>query len=165
MDILTAFANINTLIFDVDGVLTNGNVLITEQGHLLRAMNVRDGYAIRHALQAGLHIAIITGGNSDGVTKRLQMLGITDIYANVRHKPDAFEELVLTYNLNKNQILYMGDDLPDWEVMRQVAMPVCPADAVPEIKSISKYISPYTGGNGCVRDVIEKTLKLKGLWA
>lgn len=164
MDILAAFTNINTLIFDVDGVLTNGNLLITAQGQLLRTMNVRDGYAIRHALQAGLHIAIITGGNSDGVTKRLQMLGITDIYANAHHKPDAFEELVLTYNLNKNQILYMGDDLPDWEVMRQVGMPVCPADAAPEIKSICKYVSPYAGGNGCVRDIIEKILKLRGLW-
>lgn len=164
MDILAAFTHIDTLIFDIDGVLTNSHVLITEQGHLLRSMSVRDGYAMRQALDAGLHIAIITGGNSEGVTKRLKGLGITDIYANVRHKPDAFDELVLTYNLNKNNVLYMGDDVPDLEVMQQVGLPTCPADAVPEIQSICKYISPYKGGDGCARDVIEKILKLKGKW-
>lgn len=164
MNILAQFSQISTLILDVDGVLTNSQVLITEQGHLLRSMSVRDGYAIACAIKAGLHIAIITGGKSEGTTQRLKNLGITDIYTNARYKPDAFDELVLTYNLNKENILYMGDDIPDIAVMQQVGLPTCPTDATPEVKAICKYISPYKGGEGCVRDVIEKILKLKNQW-
>ena len=119
---------------------------------------------MKAALEAGLKIAIITGGKSEGVVGRLKGLGIVDIYTNCRIKTDAFEELLLTYQLDKSQILYMGDDVPDLEVMQQVALPACPADACPEIKSICKYISPYKGGEGCVRDVIEKILKLNGRW-
>ncbi len=164
MNLLASFKDIKTIILDVDGVLTNNQLLITEQGHLLRSMNVKDGYAMRIAMEVGLKIAIITGGKSEGVVGRLKGLGIVDIYTNCRIKTDAFEELLLTYQLDKSQILYMGDDVPDLEVMQQVALPACPADACPEIKSICKYISPYKGGEGCVRDVIEKILKLNGRW-
>lgn len=164
MNLLASFKDIKTIILDVDGVLTNNQLLITEQGHLLRSMNVKDGYAMRIAMEVGLKIAIITGGKSEGVVGRLKGLGIVDIYTNCHIKTDAFEELLLTYQLDKSQILYMGDDVPDLEVMQQVALPACPADACPEIKSICKYISPYKGGEGCVRDVIEKILKLNGRW-
>lgn len=164
MNLLASFKDIKTIILDVDGVLTNNQLLITEQGHLLRSMNVKDGYAMRIAMEVGLKIAIITGGKSEGVVARLKGLGIVDIYTNCRIKTDAFEELLLTYQLDKSQILYMGDDVPDLEVMQQVALPACPADACPEIKNICKYISPYKGGEGCVRDVIEKILKLNGRW-
>jgi len=165
MNLLSKFRDIDTLIFDVDGVFTNSNLLITETGELLRTMNTRDGYAVKKALEAGLKVAIITGGSSKGVTSRLQGLGVVDIYAGIQHKIDAFDEFILTYDVQKSQILYMGDDLPDQEVMMQVGMPVCPADAVPEIKAVSKYVSPLKGGYGCVRDVIEKVLKLRGQWA
>lgn len=164
MNLLSKFRDIDTLIFDVDGVFTNSNLLITESGQLLRTMNTRDGYAVKKAIESGLRIAIITGGNSKGVVSRLQGLGVVDIYSGIRHKVEAFDEYLLTYDLHKSQVLYMGDDLPDQEVMLQVGMPVCPADAVPEIKAISKYVSPLEGGHGCVRDVIEKVLKLKKLW-
>ena len=165
MNLLSKFRDIDTLIFDVDGVFTNSNLLITETGELLRTMNTRDGYAVKKALEAGLRVAIITGGSSKGVTSRLQGLGVVDIYAGIQHKIDAFDEYILTYDLQKSQILYMGDDLPDQEVMMQVGMPVCPVDAVPEIKAVSKYVSPLKGGYGCVRDVIEKVLKLRGQWS
>lgn len=155
---------ITTLIFDVDGVFTNSQLLITEKGELLRSMNARDGYAVRCALQAGLHIAIITGGKSEGVKKRLQGLGIVDIYYGIQYKPDALEEYVLTYDVDLSTTLYMGDDMPDYEVMQKVGVPCCPADAAPEIMSLCQYVSPFKGGEGCVRDIIEKVLKLKGQW-
>ena len=161
---LANFKNLEALIFDVDGVLTNSCLLITEEGHLLRSMNTRDGYALRKAIVSGYKIAIITGGNSKGVVERLKGLGIVDIYSGIRDKPDALEEYVLTYDLNKKNILYMGDDMPDYEVMQQVGFPVCPANAAPEIMRLSKYVSPFNGGEGCVRDVLEKVLKLKGDW-
>ncbi len=164
MNLLSKFRDIDTLIFDVDGVFTNSNLLITESGQLLRTMNTRDGYAVKKAIESGIRIAIITGGNSKGVISRLQGLGVVDIYSGMQHKVEAFDEYLLTYDLRKSQVLYMGDDLPDQEVMLQVGMPVCPADAVPEIKAISKYVSPLEGGHGCVRDVIEKVLKLRKLW-
>lgn len=162
MNTLTLFKQITTLIFDVDGVLTDGTILITEKGELLRTMNVQDGFAIKQAIAAGLHIAIITGGRSKGVIKRLQGLGIVDIYAGAINKLDVFEEFILTYDLEPHKILYMGDDLPDYEVLQTVGLATCPADAVPEIQEIAQYISPHKGGQGCVRDVIQKVLKLHG---
>lgn len=161
---LSGFKDISTLVFDVDGVLTDSNLLVTEEGHLLRKMNVRDGYAIRKAVDSGLRVAIITGGKSEGVIKRLKGLGVTDIYAGIQRKMEAFESLLDKYSIDLADVLYMGDDIPDYKVMRQVSMPVCPRNAAPEILAISQYISPYNGGSGCVRDVIEKVLKLNGKW-
>ncbi len=164
MNNLEQFANIRTFIFDVDGVMTNSDLLITEDGKLLRKMSVRDGYAIKQALKQRYRVAVITGGKSEGVRERLFNLGITDIYYGIDDKLDAFEEFVSIYEIDPEQILYMGDDLPDYQVMRRVGIPTCPQDACPEIKRLSKYISPYDGGNGCVRDVIEKVLRIRGDW-
>lgn len=162
--ILSKFKEIDTLIFDVDGVLTNSEILVLEDGHLLRKMSTRDGYALKKAVKQGLRVAIITGGRSKGVVLRLEGLGIKDIFYRIDNKLETFEDYVFEYQLNPETILYMGDDLPDYEVMKRVGLPVCPIDAATEIKALSKYISPLKGGEGCVRDVIEKVLKLKGLW-
>ena len=164
MNQLEKFRDIRTFIFDVDGVLTNNEVLILEGGELLRKMNVRDGYAIKQAVLNGYRIGIITGGKSEGVRKRLEGLGVTDIFSGVSDKIDAYESFIHEYDLNPELILYMGDDLPDYPVMRKVGLPTCPVNAAPEIFEIAKYVSPYAGGEGCVRDVIEKVLKLHNKW-
>ena len=160
MNYLEEFRNIKTFIFDVDGVLTNSQLIILENGRLLRQMSTRDGYAIKEAIKYGFKVFIITGGKSTGVAQRLKNLGVTFVYSGIEDKMDAFEEILDAYEIDKDEILYMGDDLPDYEVMRQVAIPCCPADAAVEIKQLSRYISPMKGGEGCVRDVIEKVLKL-----
>ena len=164
MNHLEIFSSIHTFIFDVDGVLTNNEVLITEKGELLRKMNVRDGMAIKMAIEKGFKIAVITGGRSEGVTKRLEALGIKDIYSGISDKLEAFEEFVTQYELDPLGILYMGDDLPDYPVMRRVGLATCPKNAAPELFPITNYVSPYNGGEGCVRDVIEKVMRLQGNW-
>jgi len=164
MNFLEKFNDIETIILDVDGVLTNGELLITEEGKLLRKMNVKDGLAMKLAMNAGIKVCIITGGNSNGVIDRLKALGIVDIYSGIRDKIEAYDELVDIYELDEDKILYMGDDLPDYPVMRRVGLPCCPADACNEVIDVSYYVSPKNGGEGCVRDVIEKILKLKGVW-
>lgn len=166
MNQLEKFNDVDTFIFDVDGVFTDSNVMVLESGKLLRRMNTRDGYAVKMALAAGYRIAIITGGKSEGVKIRLANLGIpaTDIYLGVSDKLEKYEEIIHTYDLEEENIMYMGDDLPDYPVMRRVGFPVCPADACPEIRQLAQYISPLDGGGGCVRDVIERTLKIAGKW-
>ncbi len=164
MNQLEKFGEIHTFIFDVDGVLTNNEILITENGELLRKMNVRDGYALKRAAQQGYHICIITGGRSEGVRKRLEGLGITEIFLNRSEKLEAYEEYISEYDLDPQGILYMGDDIPDYPVMRRVGLPTCPRNAIPEILEIAEYISPFDGGEGCARDVIEKVLRLQGKW-
>jgi 3-deoxy-D-manno-octulosonate 8-phosphate phosphatase (KDO 8-P phosphatase) len=164
MNHLEIFSTIHTFIFDVDGVLTNNEVLITEKGELLRKMNVRDGMAIKMAIEKGFKIAVITGGRSEGVIKRLEALGIKDIYSGISDKLEAFEEFVTKYELDPLGILYMGDDLPDYPVMRRVGLATCPKNAAPELFPITNYVSPYNGGEGCVRDVIEKVMRLQGNW-
>lgn len=156
--------HINCFIFDVDGVLTDGSVTLFPNGDQVRTMNVKDGYAIKLALKAGYRVAIITGGNSESVRSRMKNLGVKDIYLACHDKKDAFEELMHMYDLKKEDILYMGDDMPDYEVMQMAGLASCPNDAVPEIKKLSHYISYKDGGKGCVRDVIEQTLKLHGKW-
>lgn len=164
MNQLEAFGEIDTFIFDVDGVFTDSSLLITETGQLLRTMSTRDGYAIKRAAKLGYRLAVITGGNCPGTIKRLKGLGITDVYANVADKLAVYREYKLRNRLPAERILFMGDDLPDYTVMQKVSLACCPADAVPEIKEISDYISPFTGGHGCVRDVIEKVLRIRGQW-
>ncbi len=164
MNHLESFRTIKTFIFDVDGVLTNSDLIVLESGKLLRKMNTRDGYALKRAVQKGYTVCIITGGKSEGVTERLKGLGIKHIYAGISDKLEALDEFVYTYDIDLGTTLYMGDDLPDYEVMRRVGLPVCPSDAAHEIKAISNYISPIAGGGGCARDVIEKVLKLNGDW-
>ncbi len=157
-------STITTLIFDVDGVLTNGIVTITSDGQLLRQMNIKDGYALKAAANAGLRICIISGGKNEGVKTRLKNLGITDVYLGVDDKVEVYNQLIDMYQLQSQEILYMGDDIPDYPVMKLVGFPCCPNDAVPEIKEASKYISNKKGGEGCVRDVIEQILKVKKKW-
>jgi 3-deoxy-D-manno-octulosonate 8-phosphate phosphatase (KDO 8-P phosphatase) len=158
------FAPIRHFIFDIDGVLTDGNLLISGDGTLLRTMNIRDGYALQLAIRKGFSVSIISGATGQGIEKRLNGLGITDIHLGIRNKVSTLEEVCAISNLNLSSTLYMGDDMPDFAVMKQVALPCCPADACKEILSISKYISPFPGGKGCVRDVIEKVLTLNQCW-
>jgi 3-deoxy-D-manno-octulosonate 8-phosphate phosphatase (KDO 8-P phosphatase) len=156
--------NINTLIFDVDGVLTNGMVTIMPDGELIRHMNIKDGYALKTAVNKGFTICIISGGTNEGVRTRLANLGIKDIYLGAHDKIQQYNELVQKYNLQPENVLYMGDDIPDYPVMKLVGLSCCPNDAAPEIQKIAKYISDKKGGEGCVRDVIEQVLKVQGKW-
>lgn len=155
---------INTFIFDVDGVLTDGTVAITTDGQMLRTMNIKDGFALKTAISAGFNVCIISGGSNEGVRKRLSGLGITDIYLGAHNKIEQLNEYMDNKGIITQQILYMGDDIPDYPVMKLVALPCCPQDAVPEIKAVSKYISHKNGGKGAVRDVIEQVLKVQDKW-
>lgn len=155
---------INTLIFDVDGVLTNGMVTIMPDGELIRHMNIKDGYALKAAVDKGLNVCIISGGKNEGVRTRLANLGIKDIFLGAHDKIKQYNELVKKYDLKPENILYMGDDIPDYPVMELVGLPSCPNDAAPEIQEISKYISYKKGGEGCVRDIIEQILRVQGKW-
>ncbi|WP_435415217.1 KdsC family phosphatase [Polaribacter aestuariivivens] len=155
---------INTFIFDVDGVLTNGTLTIMPDGELVRHMNVKDGYAMKTALNKGFRVCIISGGTNEGVRKRLAALGIEDIYLGAHNKIEQYELLVKKYNLQSENVLYMGDDIPDYPVMKLVGVSACPNDAVREIQQVSKYISDKKGGEGCVRDVIEQVLRVHNKW-
>ena len=156
--------DITTFIFDVDGVFTDGSLLVTSEGELLRKMNVKDGYALKVALKKGYNVCIITGGTNEGVRIRLKALGVTDIYMGAHYKMDALEEYIGINHIEPENILYMGDDIPDIPPMKVVALATCPQNAVAEVKSVSQYISHINGGNGCVRDVIEQVLKVRGDW-
>ncbi len=164
MNYLESFRDIHTFMFDVDGVLTDSSVLVLEDGKLLRKMSIRDGYALKLAVQRGYRVAIITGGKSEGVRIRLENLGITDIYTGISNKLEVFEEYIHAYDLDPQGILYMGDDLPDYPVMRKVGLPACPKNAAPELFQLAAYVSPFGGGEGCARDVIEKVLRLHDKW-
>ena len=155
---------ITTFLFDVDGVLTDGTIALTTSGDMLRTMHTKDGFAMKTALLAGYKICIISGGSNEGVRMRLEALGITDVYLGAHNKMEQFKEYLDTNNIKSENVLYMGDDIPDFPVMKLVGLPTCPQDAVPEIKAISKYISHKNGGHGCVRDVIEQVLKVQGKW-
>jgi len=157
--------SITTFIFDVDGVLTDGQLYVRSNGELERVMNVKDGYALKTAIDKGYQVCIISGGKNEGVRKRLEGLGIQDIYLGVSQKTIVLEEYMKTHSLAAEQIVYMGDDVPDYEVMQKVGMPCCPQDAVQEIKSISRYISHKKGGNGAVRDILEQVMKVQGKWS
>lgn len=156
--------DITTFIFDVDGVLTDSSVHVTSTGEMLRTMNIRDGYAMKAAVESGYHVCIISGGSNEGVKIRLQNLGITDIHLACPDKVANFKEYTDKYNIKPEQVLYMGDDIPDYHVMQLVGLPTCPQDASPEIKGISIYISHKEGGRGAVRDVIEQVMKVQEKW-
>ncbi len=156
--------HITTFVFDVDGVLTDGSISVTTEGEMLRTMSIKDGYALKTAVEQGFNVCVISGGSNEGVRLRLRGLGLTDIHLGVQHKTDTLDEYMDVYNIKAENVLYMGDDIPDLYVMQQVGLPTCPQDAAPEIKAISKYISHRNGGKGCVRDVIEQVLKVQGKW-
>lgn len=162
---LSDFRSIRHFIFDIDGVLTNGSFLIYPDGSLVRSMNIKDGYALQLAVKRGYSISIISGAKGDGLHKRFSGLGILDVHLDVSEKIQKFSEVVSTGNLDVGKTLYMGDDMPDLEAMQQVYFPCCPKDACAEVKNISRYVSPFNGGEGCVRDVIEKVLKLNDHWS
>ena len=155
---------IKCFVFDVDGVLTNGALVITPEGEFLRTMNIKDGYALQHAVKKGYKVAIISGGHSDGVPRRMNRLGITDVFMGVDDKIKTFEDFIEKSHLNCDEIIYMGDDMPDIKVMQKCGIATCPNDAVSQVKKISLYISPFNGGEGCVRDIIEQTMLLHGKW-
>lgn len=155
---------ITTFIFDVDGVFTDGTILITSSGEMLRKMSVKDGYALKTAIQKGYQVCIISGGTNEGVKERLKGLGVTDIYLGAHHKIEPLLEYLERYGILPEQVLYMGDDIPDVPPMLLVGLPTCPQNAVPEVKAVSKYISHKNGGKGCVRDVIEQVMKVRGDW-
>lgn len=156
--------HVKAFAFDVDGVFTDGTIIIHPSGELLRTSNTRDGYAVHVAVERGFPLAIISGGKSEAVKLRFQGLGVTDIYLGVTDKLEALEDFRFKYGLELSDILYMGDDLPDFEVLQRVGIPTCPRDAAPEIQQISAYISSFAGGKGCVRDVIEQVLRVNGKW-
>ena len=156
--------DIKAFILDMDGVLTDGSVLVLDNGLQARRMHVRDGYAIQLAVKKGYHIAVISGGNYTPALDRFEKLGIKDVYMGVTNKMEVLRQYLEQIGIAPEETVFMGDDMPDLDAMQQVGYPVCPADAVEEIKSIAVYISPVSGGEGCVRDVIEKVLKLQDNW-
>ncbi len=155
---------IKALLFDVDGVLSSENVPLHPNGEPMRMVNIKDGYALQLAVKHGFEVGIITGGKTNAVKIRFEGLGLQHIYMGANHKMEHFEDFLKKTGLQPEEILFMGDDIPDYPVMKQVGLPCCPADAVPEIKSIAKYISPKNGGQGCGRDVIEQVMKAQDKW-
>lgn len=161
---LEKLKHIKAFILDVDGVMTNGMLLVTESGEFLRQFNIKDGYALQLAVKRGFKIAVVSGARSKGVEHRLRGLGITDIFLGLDSKTAAYNEFMEKNGLLPEQVLFMGDDIPDLELMKMAGLAVCPADAVEEIKAAAQYISPKNGGDSCVRDIIEKVLKIQNLW-
>ncbi|MFD0748863.1 KdsC family phosphatase [Mucilaginibacter calamicampi] len=161
---LSKLKDITTFVFDVDGVLTDGSVLITDTGEQARAFNIKDGYALQLAVKCGYNVCAISGSRSKIAIIRLNSLGIKDVYVGANRKVDKMKVYMEEKHVIGSNVLYMGDDIPDLGAMKLVGLPVCPADAAEEIKEASLYVSPLTGGRGCVRDVIEKVLKVQGKW-
>ncbi|SEK70158.1 3-deoxy-D-manno-octulosonate 8-phosphate phosphatase (KDO 8-P phosphatase) [Parapedobacter koreensis] len=158
------FKQVKAFVLDVDGVLSDGNILVTEQGEQLRSFNIKDGYALQLAVKRGYPVAIITGGKSLGVKKRMEGLGVTDIFLGIDDKNAVLRDWLSAKRLLPEDVLYMGDDIPDLANMQVVGLPTCPADAMEEIKAVAAYISFRNGGAGAVRDVLEKVMKLQGTW-
>ncbi|MFT4095014.1 MAG: 3-deoxy-D-manno-octulosonate 8-phosphate phosphatase [Niabella sp.] len=164
MNVLSSFKNINTFIFDVDGVFTDGSILVLESGEMARLMNTKDGYAIQLAIKKGYKIFVVSGAARSAVEKRLNYLGVTEIFFSVKDKKAFVLQLMQERGLEASGILFMGDDIPDLPVFDIVNASCCPADAVTDVRQAAKYISDRDGGRGCVRDVIEKVLKINGHW-
>lgn len=155
---------IKAMAFDVDGVLSASTITLHPGGEPQRTANIKDGYALQLAVKRGLHLAIITGGRTEAVRRRYEGLGIKDVFLGCAVKIETYDDWVADYGLRDEEVLYMGDDIPDYEVMRRVGCPCAPADAAPEIKLLARYVSQYKGGCGCVRDVVEQVLRAQGQW-
>lgn len=164
MEFFLRLKRVSTFVFDMDGVLTDGGLLITANNEWLRRMHVRDGYALQYAVKRGYRVVVISGSTSLPVKERLNKLGITDVFMGVKDKKALLFDFMAQKGLIEEELLFMGDDIPDYDCMKMVGVPCCPADAVPEILEVSLYISRFSGGFGCVRDIIEKVLKLNGHW-
>lgn len=157
-------SKIRAIIFDVDGVLSRETILLHPSGEPMRTVNIKDGYAMQLAVKKGLVLAVITGAKTEAVRVRYEGLGLKEVIQGASVKINHYNELLAKYNLRDDEVIYMGDDIPDYEIMQRCGLPCCPADADPEIKAISKYISNRNGGEGCARDVIEQVLRAQNLW-
>jgi len=155
---------IRCFVFDVDGVMTDGSLLIQPDGTMYRTMNIKDGYAMQLAIKKGYQIFVISGSTPEGVKKRLERLGLTEIHIGIENKLEKLKELLAKYKIDFSNLLYMGDDMPDLEVLKKCALRTCPSDAVYQIRNECQYISEYAGGKGCVRDIIEQVMQLNGHW-
>lgn len=161
---LEQLKDISAFVFDIDGVLTDGSVYVTETGDSFRQFNIKDGYALQLAVKCGYPVCVISGASAESSRFRMNRLGVQDVYLGCKDKVAAFNQFVADKQLTAANVIFMGDDIPDLKVMQVAGLPVCPADAVEEIKAVSHYISPVAGGKGCARDVIEKVLKVQGKW-
>ncbi len=159
-----ALVHINTFVFDYDGVFTNGTVILQNSGDPLRTANVKDGYALQLAIKKGYRIVVISGGRSDSISNRFDTLNVTDVFLSVDNKIEVYKKYLNDNGLEAKNVLYMGDDIPDYKVMKEAGVATCPADAAEEIKAISHYISHFNGGEGCVRDILEQVMKVQGKW-
>ena len=158
-------ARVEAIVLDVDGVMTDGGIIPTPEGDFIRRYNAKDGYAIASAIREGLKVCVISGGRGRMLENRLQMLGVTRFYLNCMDKVAAIQEFANDYNIDLENVIYMGDDIPDLECMRLVGVPVCPSDAAMEVVEASRYISEFSGGHGAVRDIVEQVMRAKGVWA
>ncbi len=161
---LEKLKHIKAFVFDVDGVFTDGSIYLMPDGSFARKMHTKDGLALKKAVDEGFPVAVITGGNNTNVIKRFEYLGVKDVYLNAHNKAEFFCDFLQHNRLQRDDVAYMGDDIPDIEPMQMSGFAACPADAVREVKAIANYISPYKGGQGCVRDLIEKVLKIQNKW-
>jgi 3-deoxy-D-manno-octulosonate 8-phosphate phosphatase (KDO 8-P phosphatase) len=164
MNILQHFNTISCFVFDMDGVLTDGTLLVLPDGVMARKMNIKDGYALQLAIKKGYHVLVISGGNSPEVKERLQKLGVTEVWMQVSDKASVLQEWLTNHLIPQSEVLFMGDDVPDLQVMKLAGLQACPSDAAIDVKNTVDYISTFKGGEGCVREVIEKVMKLRGNW-
>ncbi|MBS1668462.1 MAG: HAD hydrolase family protein [Bacteroidetes bacterium] len=164
MNLLQLFKPIKVFAFDIDGVLTDGTVLVLENGEQLRRMNIKDGYALQLAVKKGFRVMAVSGADSQAAKLRLNKLGIEDVFLKVLDKKKKLENYLQEHELKNEELLFMGDDIPDLSAIKMAGLGCAPSDAVPEIREAAKYISPFIGGMGCVRDVVEKVLKLNSCW-
>lgn len=164
MNLIEQFKQIKTFVFDLDGVLTDGSLLILPGNEFARTMNIKDGYALQLAVKKGYYVVVISGSVSKPSAERLEYLGVKNVFMKVKDKEEVLAQFLLANNLKWEETLFMGDDIPDMEVMKMVGLSACPADAVAEIKAVSKFISTFSGGKGCTREVIEKVMKLNDHW-
>jgi 3-deoxy-D-manno-octulosonate 8-phosphate phosphatase (KDO 8-P phosphatase) len=164
MNYKASLTKVTTFIFDYDGVMTDGKLILLHDDHPLRTANVKDGYALQLAVKLGYNVVIISGGISKSVENRFDALKVEDVFLGVSNKLEVFENYIKEKGITPVEVVYMGDDIPDYKVMQKVGVPVCPADATEEIKNISVYISDKKGGEGCVRDIIEQVMKVQGKW-
>ena len=158
-------AKVEAIVLDVDGVMTDGGIIPTPEGDFIRRYHAKDGYAIAAALREGMKICVISGGRGRMLENRLTMLGVTKIYLNCMDKVHAMREFFEEYGINPENVIYMGDDIPDLECMRLVGIPVCPADACMEVVEASRYVSEFDGGHGAVRDIVEQVMRAQDKWA
>lgn len=158
-------AQTEAIILDVDGVFTDGYIVPLADGDFLRAYNAKDGYSVAYAIKQGMKVFIITGGRGDTLKKRFEYLGVTELHMNVSDKITVMRDIMERHGLNPANVIFMGDDIPDLECMREVGIPVCPADSASEILDISVYVSEFSGGRGCVRDIVEQVLRAQDKWA